>query len=453
MQLLKKFLILFLVFSLSLSPLVALAYFNDQETFFKNSFACSTLDFALDAPNDFTPAINSPSSQAVKNIGIVNLGTTNFFYQIETSNASGTLCDYLNIEANLNGFLEYSGSLIGFFVNKTEFQSPQNWQFSATLSTTSPSIKNTFCNFDFIFNGYQATSSLGFSDQEIINNTITAGNFDTPPPLPPVIQEKCIKINEVYYDPDTTHGSSNDEWIEIYNACQNAVNLKDWVLMDNSSSTEIINSNPTIDPGQFLVVSSNASTWSYWPLVPSNAVKIALGGTQLFNGLNNDNDRVFLYDNLGNEIDQVSWGNDISAFDPAVLDVDKGHSIARKTKGVDTDVANDWEDLSTPNPGTNPHSFFATTNHIIEQITQLFESSEQTESPTSTPEIQDTQPPEEEPMANNENTNLNDVFLSPENSLPQEQPQENIETEPNSVPEAEPTAEPEPQPPIESASE
>ena len=173
MQLLKKSLILFLALSLGLSPLVALAHFNDQENSAYNLVSCATLDFALEAPSDFV--------RAVKEIEVVNLGTINFFYQIETANASGTLCDYLNISASLNGSLEYGGSLSGLFINKTKFQSPQLWQFSATLSTTSSSLENTFCNFDFVFNGYQTTSSLGFYDQEIINNTITANNWSPSP--------------------------------------------------------------------------------------------------------------------------------------------------------------------------------------------------------------------------------------------------------------------------------
>ncbi len=167
--------------------------------------------------------------------------------------------------------------------------------------------------------------------------------------------ESCMKINEVYDDPDEEHGDADDEWIELYNACDHTVDLKDWYLKDNNSE-EVIHDNYRIDPGQFVVIAANASTWSHWPLIPASAIKIALGGTSMFNHLNNDGDRVFLYDKNDNKIDAVSWGDDTSAFDPSVPNVPKGNSIAREPKGHDTDTAADWVDLESPNPGTNPHS-------------------------------------------------------------------------------------------------
>lgn len=172
----------------------------------------------------------------------------------------------------------------------------------------------------------------------------------------------CMKINEVYYYPDDAHGGGDAEWIELYNACEYQVNLKNWYLKDNTQ-TETIHQNYIIDPSQFVVLAPNASIWEkYWDITPTNAIKIALGGGQkMFNNLANDGDRVFLYDNHDNEIDAVSWGADTTAFDPSVPGVTEGHSIARKTKGVDTDTADDWGDLPTPNPGTNPHSTIQTT--------------------------------------------------------------------------------------------
>ncbi|MCK4520484.1 lamin tail domain-containing protein [Candidatus Parcubacteria bacterium] len=172
----------------------------------------------------------------------------------------------------------------------------------------------------------------------------------------------CMKINEVYYHPDPEHqGKPNEEkfeWIELYNNCEETVNLKDWYIEDNSGGQEIIHQNYPIDPHEFVIIAANAAVWNtYWDIIPANAIKIALGGNMMFDGLDNDGDRVFLYDNNGNEIDAVSWGTDDSAFVPPVDDVDEGHSIARNPLAHDTDTADDWEDLPSPNPGTNPHSF------------------------------------------------------------------------------------------------
>ena len=174
----------------------------------------------------------------------------------------------------------------------------------------------------------------------------------------------CLKINEVYYDPDSLNGGANHEWIELYNSCNYQVNLKNWQLVNKGGEEdkEVITQNYPINAEAFVVLSANASTWSDWPLIPDNATKISLGGDRLFlNGLDDNGDRVFLYDNYNNFIDSVSWGTDDSAFSPAVADPPSGHSISRKIKGMDTDTAADWLDTYSsstppgPNPGTNPH--------------------------------------------------------------------------------------------------
>lgn len=178
--------------------------------------------------------------------------------------------------------------------------------------------------------------------------------------------EMCMKINEVYYDPDDEHKKENQsenkfEWIELYNACDYTVNLKDWYLEDNYSQ-EIIHNNYPIDSHAFVVIAADASVWNtYWTEIPSNAFKIALGGNDMFGGLSNSGDVVKLYDSGGNLIDAVSWGDNTEAFNPSVPDVVEGHSISRVTMGVDTDTADDWMDTHGtsippgPNPGTNPH--------------------------------------------------------------------------------------------------
>ncbi len=173
----------------------------------------------------------------------------------------------------------------------------------------------------------------------------------------------CMKINEVYYDPDTCHGNERDEWIELYNACDFTVDLKDWYMLDNGglSDKEKINQTYPIEPHSFVVLADNAQTWTFWPLIPNQATKIALGGNRLFRGLGNGGDRLFLYEPSGNLADAMSYGADTSVFDPSALDVLKGHSLSRTPAGFDSDSAADWFDIyggSTPpgpNPGTNPH--------------------------------------------------------------------------------------------------
>ncbi|NMB56838.1 lamin tail domain-containing protein [Candidatus Beckwithbacteria bacterium] len=167
-----------------------------------------------------------------------------------------------------------------------------------------------------------------------------------------------IVINEVYYDVDDDHGketsSQNDEWIELYNPNDFAINLKNWTIQDNGPSHTISNSNRYIAAHGFAVIAKAAQTWTYWT-IPDGVEKIQLGD-QIGNGLANDGDRLILKNANGGLVDQISWGTDRTIHNPSISDVAEGHSIARSPLGFDTDQASDWVNLTTPNPGTNPHS-------------------------------------------------------------------------------------------------
>lgn len=170
----------------------------------------------------------------------------------------------------------------------------------------------------------------------------------------------CVKINEVYYDVDSTHGddgSKKDEWVELYNACSFSINIKDWTLEDNSSAASISSGHKILASSTFAVLAFNASTWTYWS-IPSSAEKIPIGAPGIGNGLANDGDRLILKDNNGIIADQMSYGDNITIFslpEPSPVSA-KGRSIARVVKGIDTNTAADWAYIANPNPGTNPHN-------------------------------------------------------------------------------------------------
>ncbi|MFH1451180.1 MAG: lamin tail domain-containing protein, partial [bacterium] len=94
---------------------------------------------------------------------------------------SGSLCDSLNLVADLDDGAteEYSGSIAGFSYNVGAFSSPENWVFTAELIGDNSSLQGETCSFDFVFDGRQSGLAVGgFSDQEIISNTITAGVWE-----------------------------------------------------------------------------------------------------------------------------------------------------------------------------------------------------------------------------------------------------------------------------------
>jgi len=200
---------------------------------------------------------------------------------------------------------------------------------------------------------FPAKGYCTFTEPAIAEN-IDFGNMEVPPT--PDLEK--IVINEVYYDVDSQHGAESDpqsyEWVELYNPNDVDIDLKNWTLTDNTTERTIIHFSKSIPAHGFAVIAKAAQTWTYWT-IPLTAAKFQLG-QQIGNGLSNDGDALILKNPDGDIIDQISWGDDISIFNPSVPGVVKGHSIARSLLGSDTDSATDWIDLTTPNPGTNPHS-------------------------------------------------------------------------------------------------
>jgi len=270
---------------------------------------------------------------------------------------------------------------------------------------------------------YLSPTKAYFSDTPSSkDNVISVGTWEV---APPEIKPGDIVVNEVFYDVDPAHGDdgnvpTSDEWIELYNNLDREVSLQNWTISDNTD-TRTIHANKNIPAKGFAVIAKDAQTWTYWPLIPVSAEKIELGQI-IGGGLANDSDGVVLRNDIGVEIDAVSWGTDTYAFNPSVTDVTEGHSISRITKGVDTNLAGDWMDTfagSTPpgpNPGTNPHngdgnlavpeeSPLVTPTPtplpeevIIEEEQPIIESNEcepPLENPEATPSLSPT-PPEEE---------------------------------------------------------
>ncbi|MBI4709253.1 MAG: DNRLRE domain-containing protein [Candidatus Portnoybacteria bacterium] len=163
-----------------------------------------------------------------------------------------------------------------------------------------------------------------------------------------------LVVNEVYYDVAPDKGdNTNNEWVEIYNPTNSAIDISGWQICDNTLC-DVIPASPPIPAKGFAVIANNASTWNtYWSM-PAGAVKIALG-SEIGNGLSNSpGDRLILKDALSATIDALSYGNDISQLSPAVPLSLIGNSLARIVKGYDNDSSSDWVILAAPNPGTNP---------------------------------------------------------------------------------------------------
>jgi len=141
----------------------------------------------------------------------------------------------------------------------------------------------------------------------------------------------------------------NHEWIELYNATDEKISLKNWTLTDNSGNSVTLK-NKKIDPGEFVLITKKSDTWKYWDK-DKDAVVMNLGD-QIGDGLDNDGDHLILKNADGEIVDYVAWGNDTTIWNPAVPSAVTGASIERDTPGFDTDSPIDWSDQLPPTPGS-----------------------------------------------------------------------------------------------------
>lgn len=188
------------------------------------------------------------------------------------------------------------------------------------------------------------------------SSSITPTSTPTPTPTPsptPTPQARLV-INEVYYDVDSAHGGDGNvtgsgEWVELYNAGGAAISIQDWIITDNMTARTISTSH-TIAAFSYALIAKDSSIFNYWS-VPSGTEIISISAG-IGNGLGNSGDLLILKDQFGNIIDQISWGNNISILNPAIIGVAEGHSIERDPAGFDTDWYTDFVDRLTPTPGS-----------------------------------------------------------------------------------------------------
>lgn len=175
-------------------------------------------------------------------------------------------------------------------------------------------------------------------------------NFTAPPAT-----TTHLVVNEVHFN--TASGSDGaNEWVELYNPTDLAVDLTGWQICD-SSACDTFPGTPSIPAKGFAVIANNPSTWNvYWTqILATGATVIPLGpGNPIGNQLANGGDSVILRDSSAVVVDAMSYGSDTTQLNPSVPLSGDGDSLARVIKGYDANLATDWLLNATPNPGTNP---------------------------------------------------------------------------------------------------
>ncbi|HTE27320.1 lamin tail domain-containing protein, partial [Flavitalea sp.] len=125
-----------------------------------------------------------------------------------------------------------------------------------------------------------------------------------PTPCQSQIQQSfkhALVITELYPDPDARSAIPASEFIELKNVSGSMINLKGWKISDGTSIGTITTSFE-LRPDSFLVVCPQAAVVSF------STFGTAIGLTGL-PSLNNEEDRISLYDPAGNLVHHVHYYN------------------------------------------------------------------------------------------------------------------------------------------------
>lgn len=184
------------------------------------------------------------------------------------------------------------------------------------LTLTANNIQDLSSN---IGNNLQGTFSFG---------TLPSPNF------------RSVVINELYPDPDVLSGIPPKEFIELFNATSNPINIANWKIEDPSSSRVLPAFN--LASGAYVILCSSADTSSFSSLVS----KIGVGTLP---SLNNTSDVIFLKDGSNVIIDTVSYA--LSWYNDGTKD-DGGYTLEQINPFASCSGKFNWSASNNLNGGT-----------------------------------------------------------------------------------------------------
>jgi|GEM_PF-2708058 hypothetical protein len=131
---------------------------------------------------DFKPGDTDPQALTVE-----NQGNLDFQYNFEFQKTSGSdsLCQALELKAQLGSQVLYNNSLANFTLPSTQVIAPSSqddWTLTVSLNQTDEALQSLICNFNLSANAYQTTSdgSWGFNDQQSVSASIASGDWTAP---------------------------------------------------------------------------------------------------------------------------------------------------------------------------------------------------------------------------------------------------------------------------------
>jgi hypothetical protein len=182
---------------------------------------------------------------------------------------------------------------------------------------------------------YQLTVS-GVSDC-VGNELASSATFDFALPQPG--EPGDLLINEILFNPRT----AGRDFVEIYNASNKNIGLKNWVIQNADLTTRVITEDPlVIFPGQYLVFTDDVTaTLQEYPM--SSAYRENFFEMESLPSFNNGDGSVILADSMENEIDRFDYLED---YHFPLLNTFDGVSLERLSFTRPTNEAGNWSSAS-----------------------------------------------------------------------------------------------------------
>ncbi len=161
-------------------------------------------------------------------------------------------------------------------------------------------------------------------------------------PRAPAAGPATLRLSEIMADPEESGRDSAYEWVELFNAGSDPVDLKGWKLAD-SKSDDVLPA-AVVPPRGFVVVAGRSATF------PAEVLVARVTDGELGSGLNNGGETVRLFAPTGEEVDAISFGSDTTLFDPAPPAPGAGQTLGALSPSADPSADN-WAVTDRPTPG------------------------------------------------------------------------------------------------------
>lgn len=212
--------------------------------------------------------------------------------------------------------------------------------FQSLISFDSISYNFTIQNIDTGLKQFIA-KVIYANDNDTLNNEIVKRVF-----VSSISGGGGLVINEIMYDPL----SNQSEWLEIYNASGQTINIKGWKYKEANSSITLSSEDLNLIPGDYFILAHDTTIFlSYDYLRAAQSNQIIKFSASL--SLSNSGESISITDSLNNLIDAVHY---LPEWHNSNLTDAKGISLERINPGFKSSDRNNWSscaDISGGTPG------------------------------------------------------------------------------------------------------